>query len=84
MAHTQHTQRAIEKAMLAVRLRYHIKNKTIRRKTRVKDVIGTSSGLKWSKTRKGKIALKWCAMPTQAHKRGVRRPGKQWLDDVKE
>lgn len=84
------TQRAIERTMLGIHLRDHIRNEEIRSKTKVKDVMERIATLKWSwvghvarqdDTKWTKQILNW---RPRRHKRGVGRPQRRWIDDVKE
>lgn len=84
------TQRAIERIMLGISLRDHIENQEIRRRTKVKDVITTIADLKWrwaghvarqEEERWTKQVVLW---RPRLHKRGVGRPKRRWVDDIRE
>lgn len=83
------TQRAIERKMLGISLRDHIRNEVIRNKSKVTDVITSVSKMKWNwvghvarqdNQRWTKQLIHW--RPRQ-NKRSVGRPQQRWIDDIK-
>ena len=82
-------QRAMERAMLGVSLRDHIRNEVIRQRTRVTDIAQRISKLKWqwaghicrrTDGRWGKRVLEW---RPRIGKRRVGRPVSRWGDDIR-
>lgn len=83
-------QRAMERAMLGISLRDHIRNSEIRKRSRVTDVMRTISELKWNwaghiarqqEDRWTKRIVNWRPRMTA---RPVGRPPRRWTDDIKE
>lgn len=82
------SQRAMERAMMGISLRDHIRNEDIRRQTRITDIVERIANSKWSWA--GHLARqseeRWakrllCWRPRLA-KRPVGRPPKRWTDDI--
>ncbi|CAH2229220.1 jg2624 [Pararge aegeria aegeria] len=83
------TQRAMERAMLGVSLRVQIRNKEIRRRTRVTDIAQRVAKLKWkwaghiarrTDGRWGSKVLEW---RPRTGKRSIGWPPTRWTDDIK-
>ncbi|KAJ8711218.1 hypothetical protein PYW07_008460 [Mythimna separata] len=82
------TQRAMERAMLGVSLRDHIRNEDIRKRTKVTDIARRIAKLKWQWTghiarktdgRWGRKVLEW---RPRTGRRSVGRPPTRWTDDL--
>lgn len=82
-------QRAMERAMLGITLRDRNRNEEIRQRTKVVDIIKRIAELKWQWV--GHVArqdqTRWTVRVThwrpRRTKRGVGRPQRRWLDDIK-
>ncbi|XP_044751721.1 uncharacterized protein LOC123311716 [Coccinella septempunctata] len=83
------TQRKMERSMLGVTLRDHIRNEDLRKRTGVEDVITVVARLKWNWAghvarmrgdRWTKRLLEW---RPRADKRSRGRPPTRWTDDIK-
>jgi hypothetical protein len=82
-------QRAMERAMLGIKLQDRVRNVEIRRRTKVRDVGETITKLKWSWA--GHVArqsdCRWTKMLTDwwplLGKRSVGRPPARWVDDIR-
>lgn len=85
----QVAQRAMERAMLGIKLQDRVRNIEIRRRTKVRDVGEVITKLKWSWA--GHIARqrdgRWTKTLTDwwplTGKRSVGRPPARWVDDIK-
>lgn len=85
----QRTQRAMERQMLGISLRDKIRSEDIRRRTNVTDILERVARLKWQWV--GHVARqdynRWTSRIVHwrpwGHKRGIGRPQKRWLDDIK-
>ena len=82
------TQRAMERAMLGVSLRDHIRNEEIRKRTKVTDIARRIAKLKWqwaghiarrTDGRWGRKVLEW---RPRTGRRSVGRPPTRWTDDL--
>jgi hypothetical protein len=83
-------QRAMERIILGVNRTHHIRNKTVRKKSDVKDVVKNAMELKWrwaghlaryDDERISKQVEKW---EPKDSKRSKGRPAKRWKDDIVE
>ncbi|CAH2232405.1 jg20998 [Pararge aegeria aegeria] len=83
------TQRAMERAMLGVSLRDHIRNEEIGRRTRVTDIAQRVAKLKWqwaghiARRTDGLWGLKVLEWRPRTGKRSVGRPQTRWTDDIR-
>ena len=74
------TQRKMERSMLGVSLRDHIRNEDLRRRTGVTDVVNQIRKLKWNWA--GHVArMSWRRL--RLDKRSKGRPPTHWTDDLK-
>ncbi|KAJ8706908.1 hypothetical protein PYW07_012986 [Mythimna separata] len=80
------TQRDLERAMLGVSLRHHIRNEDIRKRTKVTDIARRIAKLKWqwaghiacrTDGRRGRKVLEWWPC---TGRRSVGRPPTRWTD----
>lgn len=84
------TQRAMERVMLGITLRDKVRNRQLRDKTKITDVIERVASLKWRWI--GHVARqdseRWTHRITfwrpRETRRSVGRPQKRWTDDIKE
>ncbi|KAJ8706628.1 hypothetical protein PYW07_012706 [Mythimna separata] len=82
------TQRGMERAMLGVSLRDHMRNEDIRKRTKVTDIARSIAKLKWqwaghiarrTDGRWGRKVLEW---RPRTGRRSVGRPPTRWTDDL--
>lgn len=80
-------QRAMERTMLGISLRDRVRNKDIRQRTKVDDVVVRATRLKWrwaghvarDNNKWTKILMEW--RPRES-KRNIGRPQARWRDDI--
>lgn len=83
------TQRKMERSMLGVSLRDHIRNEEIRQRTGVTDVIARIARLKWNwaghlaRLTDGRWSKRLLEWRPRADKRNRGRPPTRWTDDIK-
>ena len=81
------SQRAMERRMLNVKLKYRIRNTTIRQRTRMTDIVQyvTNTKWKWAGHIAGMKDNRWTIRSTEWQTEGVRsvgRPKRRWRDDI--
>lgn len=83
------TQRKMERSMLGVSLRDHIRNEDLRRRTGVTDVIQQIASLKWNwaghvaRMTDGRWTRRLLEWRPRADRRSRGRPPTRWTDDIK-
>lgn len=83
------SQRAKERAMLSISIRDRVPNEEIRRRTRVDDVMERVARSKWqwaghlARKDPNKCTKKILQWRPRTFRRGVGRPQKRWVDDIK-
>ena len=83
------TQRKMERSMLGVSLRDHIRNEDLRRRTGVTDVVNQIGQLKWNWVRHvgrmsdGRWTKRFLEWRPRLDKRSKGRPPTRWMDDLR-